>query len=73
MAIGPVMAKRKRSEHYVNNKEFLAALIKYREDKEIAALKDLPKPELTPVINIFNLCNPPKVFYQNYPYLIHQL
>ena len=27
-----VMAKRKRSEHYVNNKEFLAALIKYRED-----------------------------------------
>ena len=32
------MAKRKRSEHYVNNKEFLAALIKYREDKEIAFL-----------------------------------
>ena len=30
------MPKRKRSEHYVNNKEFLAALIKYREDKEIA-------------------------------------
>ena len=33
------MAKRKRSEHYVNNKEFLAALIKYREDKEIAEIK----------------------------------
>jgi hypothetical protein len=31
-----VMTKRKRSEHYVNNKEFLAALIKYREDVEIA-------------------------------------
>ena len=25
--IRPGMAKRKRSEHYVNNKEFLAALI----------------------------------------------
>ena len=38
------MAKRKRSEHYVNNKEFLAALIKYREDVEIAKLRDRPKP-----------------------------
>ena len=36
------MPKRKRSEHYVNNKEFLAALIKYREDKEIAAAKVFP-------------------------------
>jgi len=41
--IRPGMAKRKRSEHYVNNKEFLAALIKYREDKEIAEMKGLPK------------------------------
>ena len=40
------MAKRKRSEHYVNNKEFLAALIKYREDKEIAEMKGLPKPPI---------------------------
>ena len=40
------MTKRKRSEHYVNNKEFLAALIKYREDKEIAAAKGLPKPPI---------------------------
>ena len=40
------MARRKRSEHYVNNKEFLAALIKYREDKEIAELKGLPKPPI---------------------------
>ena len=38
------MARRKRSEHYVNNKEFLAALIKYREDVEIAKLRDKPKP-----------------------------
>ena len=41
-----VMAKRKRSEHYVNNKEFLAALIKYREDKEIAVLQNKPKPPI---------------------------
>ena len=40
MAISPgVMVKRKRSEHYVNNKEFLAALIKYREDVEISFIK----------------------------------
>ena len=41
---GKTMARRKRSEHYVNNKEFLAALIKYREDVEIAKLRDRPKP-----------------------------
>ena len=34
-----VMSKRKRSEHYVNNKEFLAALIKYREDVEITFIR----------------------------------
>jgi hypothetical protein len=34
-----VMTKRKRSEHYVNNKEFLAALIKYREDVEISFIR----------------------------------
>jgi len=38
------MAKRKRSEHYVNNKEFLAALIRYQEDIEIARLQDKTKP-----------------------------
>ena len=38
-----VMTKRKRSDHYVNNKDFLAALIKYREDVEIARLQDKPK------------------------------
>ena len=41
-----IMTKRKRSEHYVNNKEFLAALIKYREDKEIALLQGKPKPPI---------------------------
>ena len=47
MAISPgrTMARRRtKSEHYVNNKEFLAALIKYREDVEIAKLRDKPKP-----------------------------
>ena len=44
MAIIRPMAKRKRSEHYVNNKEFLAALIRYQEDIEIARLQDKPKP-----------------------------
>ena len=39
-----VMTKRKRSDHYVNNKDFLAALIRYREDVEIASLQDKPKP-----------------------------
>ena len=38
------MAKRKRSEHYVNNKEFLAALIRYREDVEIAQIQGKVKP-----------------------------
>ena len=41
-----IMTKRKRSEHYVNNKEFLAALIKYREDKEIAEIQGKPKPPI---------------------------
>ena len=44
MAIIRPMAKRKRSEHYVNNKEFLAALIKYQEDIDIARLQDKVKP-----------------------------
>jgi hypothetical protein len=42
-----VMAKRKKSEHYVNNKEFLAALITYRENVEIAAIRGEPKPRIT--------------------------
>ena len=37
-----LMAKSK--EHYVNNKEFLAAIIEYKENVEIAKLKGLKKP-----------------------------
>ena len=44
--IGP-MTKRKRSVHYVNNKEFLAALIAYRESVELAATRGDPKPQIT--------------------------
>ena len=42
--IQPGMTKRKRSEHYVNNKEFLPALIAYREEREVAEAKGLPRP-----------------------------
>ena len=41
------MTKRKRSVHYVNNKEFLAALIAYRESVELAASRGDPKPQIT--------------------------
>lgn len=34
-----VMTRRKRSEHYVNNKDFLEALIKYREDVVISFIR----------------------------------
>ena len=34
-----VMAKRKRSEHYVNNKEFLAAIVEYK--KSVAEASEL--------------------------------
>ena len=32
------MQKRKRSEHYVNNKEFLEAIVKYK--NEVAELRE---------------------------------
>ena len=38
------MAKSK--EHYVNNKEFLAAIIDYKDNVEIAKLKGLKKPSV---------------------------
>ena len=41
-----IMGRRKRSEHYVNNKEFLAALIKLREDREIAEIRGQEKPRI---------------------------
>jgi len=42
-----VMTKRKRSEHYVNNKEFLEALIVYRKKVSDAELEGKPKPKVT--------------------------
>ena len=38
---------KKKSEHYVNNKELLEALIVYREKVAIAKEKGLPKPRIT--------------------------
>ena len=46
MSPARVMGRRKRSEHYVNNKEFLAALIKLREDREIAEFQGKEKPRI---------------------------
>ena len=40
------MAK-KKSEHYVNNKELLAALIDYRAEVAVNKTKDLPKPRIS--------------------------
>jgi hypothetical protein len=39
-----VMTRRKRSEHYVNNKEFLAALVEYRIKVDRARENGDPKP-----------------------------
>ena len=38
---------RKKSEHYVNNKEFLEALIVYRAEVKVAHEKGLPTPRIT--------------------------
>ena len=38
---------KKKSEHYVNNKELLAALIDYRAQVAVAKTKDLPKPRIS--------------------------
>ena len=38
---------RKRSEHYVNNKEFLAALVEYKEKVALAAERGEAKPRIT--------------------------
>ena len=46
MTPAKIMGRRKRSEHYVNNKEFLAALIKLREDREIAEIRGKEKPRI---------------------------
>jgi hypothetical protein len=41
-----VMTKRKRSQHYVNNKDFLDALVRYREDVSIAKIQGKEKPPI---------------------------
>ena len=46
MSPARIMGRRKRSEHYVKNKEFLAALIKLREDREIAEIQGKEKPRI---------------------------
>ena len=38
---------RKRSEHYVNNKEFLAAIIAYKDQIALAEIQGKPKPVIT--------------------------
>ena len=47
MAIGTTMTKRKRSVHYVNNKEFLEALIDYRQRVAIAEQRGDQKPQIS--------------------------
>ena len=42
-----VMAKRRRSEHYVNNKEFLAAIVAYKKSIVEAEELEQPKPRIT--------------------------
>ena len=39
--------KKKRSIHYVNNKDFLIALIEYRKSVELAEQRGDPKPQIT--------------------------
>ena len=41
------MAKRKRSEHYVNNKEFLYAIVEYKAKVKEALESGKPKPRIT--------------------------
>ena len=45
-AYGTMKRTPKRSEHYVNNKEFLNALENYFAEVERAALEDKPKPQI---------------------------
>ena len=37
----------KKKQHYVDNQEFLAAIIKYKEKVDIAKEKKLPKPRVS--------------------------
>tara|TARA_B100000902_G_scaffold287494_1_gene273672 strand:- start:47 stop:511 length:465 start_codon:yes stop_codon:yes gene_type:complete len=38
---------RKRSEHYVNNKEFLAAIVAYKDSIQLAEIRGEDKPRIT--------------------------
>ena len=38
---------KKRSEHYVNNKEFLIAIVAYRDSVQIADIQGKPRPRIT--------------------------
>tara|TARA_B100000427_G_scaffold229781_1_gene193002 strand:+ start:603 stop:1070 length:468 start_codon:yes stop_codon:yes gene_type:complete len=44
------MAPRAKKQHYVDNKELLAAVIRYKEDVEIAQIKGKPKPKVSEYI-----------------------
>ena len=44
---GAPKKKRARSEHYVNNKEFLYAIVQYKADVKEAEEKGDPKPRIT--------------------------
>ena len=46
MSPARILGRRIRSEHYVNNKEFLAALIRHRENIEIAEIQGKEKPRI---------------------------
>ena len=46
MSPARIMGRRKRSEHYLNNKELLAALIRHRENIEIAEIQGKEKPRI---------------------------
>ena len=41
------MAKRQQSVHYVNNKDFLDAIIEYKKSVKEAEEQGLPKPRIT--------------------------
>jgi len=44
------MRSKVKTEYYVNNKDFLAAIVAYREKVHFALKNDLPRPRLTPYI-----------------------
>ena len=44
------MRSKVKTEYYVNNKDFLTAIVAYREKVQLAKLNDLPRPRLTPYI-----------------------